>query len=68
MLKEKLNISKEDAIRNLPNLLFLKGKNYKNELNKINHKFKINFRILDSITNKEGKILFYEKPRGKKNG
>ena len=63
MLKENLNISKKDAIRNLPNLLFLKGKNYKIELQNLSFYPKINFEIKDSITSDEGKILFYKSKR-----
>ena len=35
MLKSKNIKSKKEAIKNIPNLLFLKGKTFKNELNDI---------------------------------
>ena len=63
MLKENVNRSKEEAMLNLPNLLFLKGKNYKNELQNLSFYPKINFEIKDSITNDKGKILFYKSKR-----
>ena len=61
MLKENVNTSKEDAIFKLPNLLFLKGKNYKSELQSLSCYPKINFQIKDSITDNKGKILFYKR-------
>ncbi len=43
----------------LPNLLFLKGKNYKKELKEVSDKIRIKFEIYDSITDLEGKVLFF---------
>ncbi len=63
MLKENINTSKEIAMHNLPNLLFLKGKNYKSELEDLPFSSKINFEIKNSITSDKGKILFYKTKR-----
>ena len=61
MLKsEKIN-SKKEAIKNLPNLLFLKGKSFQNELNDMPENLKIKFQVFPSITSAESRILLYNK-------
>ena len=44
----------------LPNLLFLKGKNYKKELMEVSTNIRTRFEIYDSISDDEGKVLFYK--------
>ena len=61
MLKSNKIDTEEEAIKNLPNLLFLKGKNYLEELKDIPNKWKINFSFYSSITSAESKILMYSK-------
>ena len=61
MLKSKKINSKKEAIKNLPNLLFLKGKTFKEELNDIPENFKIKFETFPSITSAESRILLYSK-------
>ena len=61
MLKSKKINSKKEAIKNLPNLLFLKGKNFKYELNDIPENLKIQFQTFPSITSAESRILLYNK-------
>ena len=61
MLKSKKIKSRKDAIKNLPNLLFLKGKTFKYELNDIPENFKIQFQTFPSITSAESRILLYSK-------
>ena len=61
MLKSNEINTEEEAIKNLPNLLFLKGKNYFEELKDIPDKWKINFSFYSSITSAESKILMYSK-------
>ncbi len=61
MLKSNEINTEEEAIKNLPNLLFLKGKNYFEELKDIPDKWKINFSFYSSITSAESKILMYNK-------
>ena len=61
MLKSNEINTEEEAIKNLPNLLFLKGKNYYKELKDIPDKWKINFSFYSSITSAESKILMYNK-------
>ena len=61
MLKSKKIKSKKDAIKNVPNLLFLKGKTFQNELNAIPENFKINFQTFPSVTSAESRILLYSK-------
>ncbi len=46
---------------NYPKLLFLKGKNYHNELLELNKKKKVNLKEYSSITDKYGKILYISK-------
>ena len=59
MLKSENILSKKQVLKNMPNLLFLKGKSFKRELNDIpkNHK---KFQIFPSITSAKG-ILLYNK-------
>ena len=61
MLKSKTINSKKEAIKNLPNLLFLKGKTFNEELNDIPSNFKIKFQTFPSITSAESRILLYNK-------
>ncbi len=61
MLKSKKINSKKEAIKKLPNLLFLKGKNFKEELNYIPKNLKIKFQTFPSITSAESRILLYNK-------
>ena len=61
MLKSKKIKSKEEATRNIPNLLFLKGKTFSKELNDIPENFNIKFQTLPSITSAESRILLYNK-------
>ena len=61
MLKSKKINSKKEAIKNLPNLLFLKGKTFKEELNDIPENLKIKFQTFPSITSAESRILLYSK-------
>ncbi len=61
MLKSKKINSNKEAIKNLPNLLFLKGKTFKEELNDIPENLKIKFKTFPSITSAESRILLYSK-------
>ena len=61
MLKSKKIKSRTEAMKNLPNLLFLKGKNFKYELNDIPENLKIQFQTFPSITSAESRILLYSK-------
>ena len=59
MLKSKSIKSKKDAIKNIPNLLFLKGKTFKNELNDIPENLNIKFQTFPSITSADSRVLLY---------
>tara|TARA_B100000989_G_scaffold266655_1_gene220287 strand:+ start:461 stop:1108 length:648 start_codon:yes stop_codon:yes gene_type:complete len=61
MLKSKGIRSKKEAIKKTPNLLFLKGKKFKDELNDIPENFSLKFQTFASITNAESRILLYNK-------
>ena len=61
MLKSKDIKSKKEALKNIPNLLFLKGKTFNNELNDIPENLKIKFQTFPSITSAESRILLYNK-------
>ena len=61
MLKSKKINTKKEAIKKLPNLLFLKGKTFKEELNDIPENLKIKFQTFPSITSAESRILLYSK-------
>ena len=61
MLKSKNTKSKKEAIKNIPNLLFLKGKTFENELNDIPENLNIKFQTFPSITSAESRILLYSK-------
>ena len=61
MLKSKKIKSKKEAAKNIPNLLFLKGKTYKNELNDIPKNLNIKFKEFRSITSAESRVLLYNK-------
>ncbi len=61
MLKSKKIKSKDEAARNMPNLLFLKGKTFKNELNDIPKNLNIKFKEFRSITSAESRVLLYNK-------
>ena len=61
MLKSKKIKSKEEAVKNMPNLLFLKGKTFQNELNDIPENLNIKFKDFPSITSAESRVLLYNK-------
>ena len=61
MQKSKKIKSKNEALINMPNLLFLKGKTYINELNDIPRNLNIKFQTFPSITSAESRILLYNK-------
>ena len=61
MLKSKKIKSREEAARNIPNLLFLKGKTFQNELNDIPKHLNIKFKEFRSITSAESRVLLYNK-------
>ena len=61
MLKSKKIKSKEEAAKNMPNLLFLKGKTFQNELNDIPKYLNIKFKEFRSITSAESRVLLYNK-------
>ena len=46
-------------ISNLPKLLFLKGKSYKNEISDLHKYKKLYFQEYPSLTDKYGKILYF---------
>ena len=61
MLKSKNIKSKKEALKKIPNLLFLKGKSFRKELNDIPESLNINFQTFPSITSAESRILLYSK-------
>ena len=61
MLKSKNLKNKREALKKIPNLLFLKGKTFRNELNDIPDSFNIKFQTFPSITSAESRILLYNK-------
>ena len=61
MLKSKNIVSKREALKKVPNLLFLKGKTFRKELNDIPESLNINFQTFPSITSAESRILLYSK-------
>jgi 16S rRNA (guanine527-N7)-methyltransferase len=61
MLKSKNIKSEKEALKNIPNLLFLKGKTFNNELNDLPENLNIKFQIFPSITSAESRILLYNK-------
>ena len=61
MQKSKNIKSKNEALKNMPNLLFLKGKTYNNELHDIPKNLNIKFQTFPSITSAESRILLYNK-------
>ena len=61
MLKSKNIKSNKEALKNLPNLLFLKGKTFQDELNNIPEYLNIKFKTFPSITSAESRILLYSK-------
>ncbi len=61
MLKSNNIKSENEALKNIPNLLFLKGKKFQNELNEIPQSLNIKFQTLPSITSAESRILLYSK-------
>ena len=61
MLKSKNLKNKREALKKIPNLLFLKGKTFRNELNDIPDNFNIKFQTFPSITSAESRILLYDK-------
>ena len=61
ILKSKNIKSKKEALKNIPNLLFLKGKNFNIELSAIPKNLNFKFQTLPSITSAESRILLYSK-------
>ena len=61
MLKSKRIKSEKEAKKNLPNLLFLKGKSFNNELSAMPENLNLKFRTFPSITSAESRILLYDK-------
>ena len=61
MLKSKKIKSQKEAKKNLPNLLFLKGKSFNIELSAIPKNLNFKFQTLPSITSAESRILLYNK-------
>ena len=61
MLKSNKINSKKEAIKDMPTLLFLKGKTYADELNNIPENLNIKFKTFPSITSAESRILLYSK-------
>ena len=61
MLKSNNIKSENEALKNIPNLLFLKGKTFQDELNEIPQSLNIKFQTLPSITSAESRILLYSK-------
>ena len=61
MLKSKSIKSKKEATKKTPNLLFLKGKTFKNELEEIPENINLKFQTFPSITSAESRILLYNK-------
>ena len=61
MLKSKSITSKEEAIKKTPNLLFLKGKTFQNEIDNIPKRLSFTFQTFPSITSAESRILLYNK-------
>ena len=61
MLKSKNINSRKEAIKNIPNLLFLKGKTYNDELNNMPKNLNIKFQTFPSITSADSRILLYNK-------
>ena len=61
MLKSKNIKSKKEALKKIPNLLFLKGKTFRKELNNVPESLNINFQTFPSITSAESRILLYSK-------
>ena len=61
MQKSKNIKSKNEALKNIPNLLFLKGKTYNKELYDIPKNLNIKFQTFPSITSAESRILLYNK-------
>ena len=61
MRKSKSIKSKKEAIKKTPNLLFLKGKTFQNELGNIPKSLCLEFQTFHSITSAESRILFYNK-------
>ena len=61
MLKSKKIKSRKQALKNIPNLLFLKGKTFQDELNAIPEHLNIKFKTFPSITSAESRILLYSR-------
>ena len=61
MQKSKNINSKKEALKNMPNLLFLKGKSFDKELSDIPKNLNIKFQTFPSITSAESRILLYSK-------
>ena len=61
MQKSKNINSKKEALKNIPNLLFLKGKSFDKELSDVPKNLNIKFQTFPSITSAESIILLYSK-------
>ena len=59
MLKSKKIKNRKEALEKIPNLLFLKGKSFQQELNDLPQNLNIKFQTFPSITSVESKILLY---------
>ena len=62
LITEHLKTSElEEAIKKTPNLLFLKGKTFQNEIDNIPKRLSFTFQTFPSITSAESRILLYNK-------
>ena len=61
MLKSKSIKSRKEAMKKTPNLLFLKGKTFKNELDDVPQNLNLRFQTFPSITSAESRVLLYNK-------
>ena len=59
-MKKNTSFRKNKIEKVLPNLLFLKGKNFKSEISNIKKINRIQFEFFQSITNNAAKILYYK--------
>ena len=54
-------VKSSSNLENFPNMLFLKGKSYKNELLELGKNRNIDYKIYQSITDEFGKIIYINK-------
>tara|TARA_Y100000589_G_C27150789_1_gene628806 strand:- start:744 stop:1391 length:648 start_codon:yes stop_codon:yes gene_type:complete len=59
MLKSESIKTRKEARKKIPNLLFLKGKSFQQELNDVPANLNIKFQIFPSVTSVESRILLY---------